>query len=333
MRIRRILTICTLVLLIKTGRTPLHSSIALSNNYDVTRILIDNGGDLHNCNVEGRTPLHTFWSPVLERTLQCHGTLIDVSTRDHRGMRILHYLAWSSKTSRETFSKYYEISNLAFTAVDEDGRSVLHLAAQRGNVSIIEYILNTTKVTMINQRDQEGRSALHYAVENKRAPATIALLVSHGADVHARDSEGHSALYHAAKLNRLAAIHDLTSLGMAHGRPATDPSFMHPGEYPVQRNTRAVSGVLESKKCVPREWRSTALARLQLPALLSSPQISYGSITRRWRHSLRTLKHCISQLCDCVTWVTATHYVAVIMVLSILCVSLVALQLFNCYRN
>ena len=91
-------------------------------------------------------------------------------------------------------------------AVDIGGRSTLHLAAQRGNVGVIEYILSTAKDFDVNGKDCRGKTAVHFAVENRRAYETIRALVSHGADLRVKDGCGRSALHYAATLGSLNAV-------------------------------------------------------------------------------------------------------------------------------
>ena len=209
-------------------RTPLHLAIALSKNYNVSRTLIEHGGDLCNRNADGKTPLHTFTSQVSEQILRCHGDLLDVSARDHRGMSLLHYLAWSSKTSVETFRIYHERSSLDIKTVDAEGRSMLHLAAQRGNVPVVQYLSRAAKDFNINHSDCRGRTVLHYGVESKRAYHTITALISRGVNIWARDCHERSALHHAAKLGNLPAVKVLLACGMADELRVADCFGMKP---------------------------------------------------------------------------------------------------------
>lgn len=128
-------------------------------------------------------------------------------------MSILHFLAWSSKTSSDEFRDFHSRSHIDLCATNTEGLSSLHLAAQRGNVAIIQYIAHTTNALreMVNLKDSKGRTALHYAVENKRGALAGSILLSYGADVGARDQDGRSPLHHAAKLGRLPAVECLVA--------------------------------------------------------------------------------------------------------------------------
>ncbi|KAF7502385.1 hypothetical protein GJ744_005963 [Endocarpon pusillum] len=227
------------------GETPLHLAIALSNDYNISRVLVESGGDLHNRNADGKTPLHTFPSQVSEQILRCHGCLVDFSTRDHRGMSLLHYLAWSSKTSKETFRTYHERSGIDLRTVDVEGRSMLHLAAQRGNIPVIEYLLQGAKDFNINHRDSRGRTVSHYGVESKRAHDTLTTLISYGADIWARDCHGHLTLHHAAKLGNLPAVKALLAFGMVDELRVVDSFGNTPQKIAAHHQAHAVLTLLE----------------------------------------------------------------------------------------
>lgn len=105
---------------------------------------------------------------------------------------------------------------------------MLHLAAQRGNVAVMEYLVCAFKGSEINHSDSRGRTVLHYGVESKRACHTITALISHGADIRARDCHERSALHHAAKLVNLPAVKALLTLGMVDELNTADCFGMTP---------------------------------------------------------------------------------------------------------
>ena len=74
----------------------------------------------------------------MEQVLLAHACLPDYSVRDGRGKMLLHHLAWSSRTSRATFERVSERSGRIHNIVDGEQKSVLHHAAQRGNVAIVD---------------------------------------------------------------------------------------------------------------------------------------------------------------------------------------------------
>ena len=197
------------------GSTPLHRSLELAKDYNISRILIENGADLCNRNVDGETPLHTHFSSVMEQVLLAHAYLLDYSVRDGRGKTLLHHLAWSSRTSRATFGRVSERSGRMNNVVDGEQRSVLHHAAQRGNIAIVDYIL-ARRDSNINIKDKSGRTPLHYAIESSRSSAVIEILASNGADINAKDDGGWTALHLAAQRDKGAAIRALVGTGRSN---------------------------------------------------------------------------------------------------------------------
>ncbi len=150
----------------------------------------------------------------MEQVLLAHAYLLDYSVRDGRGKTLLHHLAWSSRTSRETFERVSARSGRINSIVDGEQRSVLHYAAQRGNIAVVGYILAHLGLN-INLKDRVGRTPLHYAIESSRAPMTIGLLLSNGADFRAQDDKGWSALRLAVNRDRKPAIRAFVDAGLS----------------------------------------------------------------------------------------------------------------------
>ncbi|KAB2977912.1 MULTISPECIES: ankyrin repeat domain-containing protein [unclassified Wolbachia] len=61
----------------------------------------------------------------------------------------------------------------------------------------------------IYERDEKGRTALHYAIDAK----TVRLLVEKGANVNAADVRGHTALHLAVTEKRLETVRELVKSG------------------------------------------------------------------------------------------------------------------------
>lgn len=83
---------------------------------------------------------------------------------------------------------------------DREGRTALHWAAEsNGNPAIVHALLDAG--ADINGRDRQGRTALHWAAETNRNPAVVRVLLNAGADINGRDSHGRTALHWAALTN------------------------------------------------------------------------------------------------------------------------------------
>ncbi len=72
-----------------------------------------------------------------------------------------------------------------------------------------EELLLENSFKNIYERDEKGRTALHYAVEAK----TVSLLVEKGANVNAADMKGYTALHLAVTEKRLEIVRELIKSG------------------------------------------------------------------------------------------------------------------------
>ncbi|WP_067470539.1 ankyrin repeat domain-containing protein [Nocardia amamiensis] len=76
---------------------------------------------------------------------------------------------------------------------DEYGRTALHYAARDGDVDAIERLLGTEDV---NASDNEGWTPLHFAAQAAR-PESVARLLDAGADIDAVTAKGYPVIYWA----------------------------------------------------------------------------------------------------------------------------------------
>ena len=159
--------------------TPLHSAIATSNDCNVSKRLVQGGADLCSRNIEGKTPFHTFFRAINRELLASYRTAAETSFVDDRGMQLPHYIAWSSKSSIADIEPFLTGVDLQGYAKDDEGRTVLFFAAERGNIALLQYILNLPNRPHLKDTDVNGMSLMHYAVRSRRVD-TIDLLFQHG---------------------------------------------------------------------------------------------------------------------------------------------------------
>ena len=195
----------------EAGDTPLHWAMACRGNYEIVRLLIENGADLANYAADMKTPLHSFFNDTVENCLRCTG-YIEMTFPDSYGMSITHFVSWSSKSTPEAFERGLANSSSNLWAVDDSGRTCLHLAAARANIGLLGHLLKTARPCHVRMPDHQGRTALHYAAQSTRVEA-IDLLVAHGGDLHAGDKNGHTVLDLAAAKQNVQAIGKCVALG------------------------------------------------------------------------------------------------------------------------
>jgi ankyrin repeat protein len=222
-------------------RTPLHIAVSRAEDYNISRVLIENGADLENRSIDGRTPLHTFFNKVVKKILLYHGDEINEASADSQGMTLLHFVAWSSKSDSEIFKRCMERTGGA-TSIwlnDNERRSILHFAAQRGNAAILQCVLSLCQQLDVTHKDQSGRTTLHYAVESKRS-AVIDIICAHGGAIRGTDDRGRTVLHHAALRGNLVAVEKLIELGAANDMYSEDKDGKTPTQLASQRGATTV---------------------------------------------------------------------------------------------
>lgn len=144
------------------GNTALHWSV-MTGSVDAFVCLIKACATVNIANFEGRTALHLAVSMV-----EPLGEPTCVNLVGH----LLHYGANPNVS-------------------DEGGVTPLHLAAELGNVTLIDVLLEEGGAN-INAVDNEGESALFYALRGEH-DAAVRKLLDQGIDFNARNSDGESA--------------------------------------------------------------------------------------------------------------------------------------------
>lgn len=177
---------------------------------DTYNLLTESGVDPDQANNQGRTPLHIACSIETEAfDSQYEKTPINYllsvcknpSPADSDGITPLHLAA--------TISEYHVAALLRaganVAAVTLDGLTPLHLAARACQSNIVDMLLyevekdgSSNVSSLVNHRDNSGRTALHYACRSGR-PEAVAFLLASGADVNTRAKDGMTPLQECTK--------------------------------------------------------------------------------------------------------------------------------------
>ena len=177
---------------------------------DIARVLVDNGADIECLNRQSQTPLHSFFNPVVLELARQHSQCVDTISTDVRGMTLAHYFSWTNLSLPVDF-QLFEHDDEILHARDATGRTPLHLASQRGNISVMSYLLSQLEGVNWARSDAAGNTPMHEAVKSSRAPEAIELLGKNKLSISSKNSEGHTPLQHAALWGTVAAISDLLS--------------------------------------------------------------------------------------------------------------------------
>ena len=168
------------------GATPLHRAVAVGC-VEVAELLLNYGADPNIRDKDGYTPLLILASGSRESVdlaavLLARGA--DPGVVDYHGRTPLFHAA-------ERFH-----IDLFYLLLDRGARATLREAALIGDVYLAEELLKQGADP--DERDADGRTPLHYALE--RCYVEVAeLLLKHGAYPNIRDGDGHTPIYYAAR--------------------------------------------------------------------------------------------------------------------------------------
>ncbi|XP_062412617.1 CARD- and ANK-domain containing inflammasome adapter protein [Sardina pilchardus] len=107
-------------------------------------------------------------------------------------------------------------------AVRQDSDCLLHVAAEHGQLSVLEFLLQNG--AKLDTRDQQGRTALHRAASRGQAAAAMALVMA-GADIYTRDNASNTPLHLAARNGHQDTVQALVEEEGRHLRKHT--TFLH----------------------------------------------------------------------------------------------------------
>eukprot|EP00930_Biecheleria_cincta_P029430 TRINITY_DN20484_c0_g1_i1.p1 TRINITY_DN20484_c0_g1~~TRINITY_DN20484_c0_g1_i1.p1 ORF type:complete len:368 (+),score=69.61 TRINITY_DN20484_c0_g1_i1:87-1106(+) len=137
------------------------------------------------------------------------------------------------------------LEGLAINGLDDQGRTILHLAAANGLVRVMESVLANSNFTAVNAVSVNGRTALHWATmksltSSREAFAAMELLLNHPSFTlkDKQDNDGNTALHSAADAGdkdvcMLLINHKLDkTIRNNHGQTARDRANLKVDQHP-----------------------------------------------------------------------------------------------------
>jgi ankyrin repeat protein len=139
---------------------------------------------------------------------------------EHGGLRSERFhlvMEHSLEPHQRSGEPFYEIAELLLEAghdinalhVDQ-GRTLLHGAANRGTVKAVEWLLQHGADP--NGLDVHGQTPLHVCAQRNTTPIVLKLLIAAGSDPSARDSSAMTPLDHARDNKRTKIVEYLESI-------------------------------------------------------------------------------------------------------------------------
>ena len=164
--------------------------------------------DIHTVNEYSRTPLLQacrFGHRDIALLLLHHGA--NINDVDERGCTALMYAIWSGKIRLVRSLIYYGVD---YNMCSQLKVSPLMCACMADDVIMIREMLLYNNV---NQRDSNGKTALHYAVQTGDE-LMLDTLIQAGGDVMARTNIGDTILDHAVMFENVELMHKLIGLSV-----------------------------------------------------------------------------------------------------------------------
>jgi ankyrin repeat protein len=188
------------------GEALLHKAVKLKKMKQLTQFFLDNNANLNVKNIEGQTIAHLLVG------LKDTGTMellipegLNLGAVDNYGQNVMNYY-YFSKSPVSKVKDFLEAHGITEANAFADGKTILHVFAEYGNSKGIgSKTLNPEIINLINERDVNGRTPLHYLAQTGDTKI-MELLVNSGVDINAVDVDGNTPLILAAIASKKVKI-------------------------------------------------------------------------------------------------------------------------------
>ncbi|XP_048247528.1 uncharacterized protein LOC124148073 [Haliotis rufescens] len=185
------------------GRTPIMVA-AVKGHKSVLDFLESKGADLSLFDTDGNSLLPLTCA---EGSMTIVQHLLSESNINQRGMNGWTPIMAAAVFGHNSVFDLLESEGADLLLVDRDGDSLLHLACQEGNMTIVQHLLSDSN---INQRGMKGRTPIMVAAF-KGHKSVLGFLESEGADLSLVDTDGHSLLHLACAGGNMTIVKHLLS--------------------------------------------------------------------------------------------------------------------------
>jgi len=216
------------------GDTPLHhAALLLRRPYDfrLAAELARRGADVNATNNQRQTPLHI----ALEGGSSNHKHIasmllwynVNVNAKDSNGKTALHLAAQRAVEKTWWQSVLWGIlaKGADVNITDAKGRAALHIACDYNTEGqdVIRAILERASCVNVNAIDKDGVTPLHIAARRGQMDVCETLINS-GAKINAKDKYGHTPAYYAVRAGNIEMANSLIKKG-------ADSSSIHSAAY------------------------------------------------------------------------------------------------------
>jgi ankyrin repeat protein len=137
------------------GRIPLHLAAKIGR-YSVVEYLVEHGSDVHKKDNMHKTPLVYAIEKNRIKVIVYLSKVVNKTQRKEEEDALFH-----SVTAGDLDKLSYNLTRRDINSVNKDGKTVLHIASEAGNLEIVKFLLTLGADRTI--LDYDGRNALSYA--------------------------------------------------------------------------------------------------------------------------------------------------------------------------
>ena len=199
-------------------KTALHHSCTY-DNFEVTEYLLEHGADINLLDSNGKSALHIA---AENQRLGCIDVLMKWQKEkrtlpfDNDGRTPLHLAC--QKGAISAIECFLTIHKIDPNIKDYQGKTPLYISCQAGQIQAVESLLKINNVN-VNSMDALGSTPLHIcALKNQFEIAK--LLISSNANVNVQDNKGHTPLFFAAETGQIDFVKLFDESGADINKPA-----------------------------------------------------------------------------------------------------------------
>jgi ankyrin repeat protein len=137
------------------GRTPLHLAAKIGR-YSIVKYLVEHGSDVHKKDDFHKTPLVYAIEKNRIKVIVYLSKVVNKTQRKEEEDAL-----FLSVKENDLDRLSYNLTRRDINSVDRDGKTVLHIASEAGNLEIVKFLLGMGADRTI--LDYDGRNALSYA--------------------------------------------------------------------------------------------------------------------------------------------------------------------------
>lgn len=241
------------------GNTPLFYA-ALNGNIDLAKKMIKAGANINHKSLRDHYSAHYA---AYGGNIELFGLLlkdIDINAVDEYKAGFIHWAAYGGNL--ELFSKLIN-KGLDPKAKDTDGKTVLHYAAQKGSIELLEFLVDDLKFD-IKVQDTEGNHPIYKALQYSNVEA-INFFVERGFDINTKLQKGQTVLQLACRSGDIELAEKLIKMG-ADINAVDDNGSVPINWAAMSNNTELIDLLLENgAKLNPKHCTKTMCATTNSP--------------------------------------------------------------------